>query len=50
MLGEVEGGGFRVSLDPVVGLGSHICSKGLSASRSVEKREGGTFTFFKIFL
>jgi hypothetical protein len=41
------GGLYQVSLDPVVGLGSHICSKGISVSCSVEESRVGPSPFFK---
>ena len=46
------GGGelFQVSLDPVVGLGSHICSKGAGVSLSVEESGVGQADFLKISL
>jgi len=46
----VGGGGgevFEVSLDPVVGLGSHTCSNGFSVSRSVEESGVGQSPFLK---
>lgn len=38
---------FQISLDPVVGLGSHICSKGVSVSHSVEENGVGQSPFLK---
>ena len=44
-VGRGGGGLIQVSVDPVVGLGYHICSKGVSVSRSVEESMVGQSPF-----